>query len=885
MSVLKTIWNRIRLFKQRRTTKQEIDEELRFHMEQRTAENIAKGMPPEDAAREARKRFGNVQSVREECRETRGASFGEETWQDLRFACRQLIKNPGFTTVAVLTLALGIGANTAFFSVINAVLLRSLPYPETDRIVQVWTKQQSGMNSEINPSLPDFADFETQSHSFAHLAHYGLADFHFTATSEPAETRAVRVSTEFFNVLGVSPLLGRVFLPDESIPGKDREVVLSYDLWNRRFGGDSNILGRTIGLEGNSYVVCGVMGPSFHFPERAEIWVPYGMHSANVHLKRDDHFDAAIGRLSNGVSLSQASAEINGIAARLEQQYPNTNKGETALLVPLEEGLVGNFKPTLLLLLGAVGAVLLIACANVTSLQLTRSLERQKEIAIRSALGAGRRRIMRQLLVESVLLSTTGAAVGLLVAYGAIHALVALAPANVPRIEETRLDGVVLAACLSLSLLTGIFTGLLPAFQAGRINISNRLKDGSGATDGRERHFARNILVTGQITIAVVLLIAAGLLIKSFEKLNRVPLGFDPDSLVTTRISLPWMKYTFLEPGKWDRSGKDKIFFRQLMERIRSIPGMEHSALACAPPMAEHLVRVWVKRLGDDVPPGQEWTAGFDYVTPSYLEVMHIPLLRGRNLSEHDTSDSPRVVVVDEPFSQQYFGNEDPLGQQILVEGQGEQPFTIIGIAGGVRQRNLAEPQYPHLYLHYQQINEAKMWLVVRGTSKPQDIEKIVAREVQALDPDQSIGPVRTMEEYIADSSQMVRFRTFLLSLFALLAFALSAVGIYGLMAYSVSQRTRELGLRAALGASRRDILALIIGQGGKLAGMGVLMGIVISLGATRLLAGILFEVAPNDPAPLMVAAGLMFVTAILASYVPARRAAKVDPMVALRHE
>jgi putative ABC transport system permease protein len=801
-------------------------------------------------------------------------SRSESLWQDIRFGLRMLRKNFGFTLIAVLTLATGIGANTALFTVINAVLFRPLPYPQSDQIVQVWTLARL-TGARYRPSLPDFADIKAECRSFSHLAHYRMATYHFTGTSEPAEVAAGRASVEFFQVLNVKPILGRTFLPEEGVPGRDQVTVLSYNLWRNRYDGDTHILGRAIGLEGKSYVVCGVMPAEFSFPATAELWVPYSSRSENVHIKRDDHFDFGIARLRSGVSLSQAQAEMTLISQRLEEQHRATNEGKGALLVPLKQELVGDFKPALLMLLGGVGAVLLIACANTANLQLTRGLARQKELAIRTALGAGRGRIIRQLLVESVMLSLVAGVAGLLLAYSSIGALIALAPANVPRIHETQVDGVILLACLLISLVTGILSGLLPALQASRVDITDRLKEGGGTTDGKRRHLLRNTLVVAQISLAVILLVSAALFLKSFDKLNRVSRGFDSESVVTARITLPW---------SYRASGKHKQFFRQLLERVAQNPGSRQLALASSLPMGpKKPAQVWFKRAGEATVPGQERTAGFNYVSPAYFDVLRIPLQRGQTLSHTDTTNSPRVVVVDQSLASRYFPDADPLGQRIQIEGQGTEPFTIVGIAGGIRNRDLAETPTPQLYLHYQQINEGSMWFLARGGLNVNEFQKAVSREMQTLDQDQSMSAAKTLDEYIALTSGLARFRTFLLTLVAVLAFTLSVVGTYSVIAYSTTQRTREIGLRLALGAQRHNILRLIVGQGAKLALVGMVVGIAAALALTRLVREMLFEVAPHDPLSFTVIPLLILVAVLLASLLPALRATRLDPLTALR--
>ncbi|MDB6052927.1 MAG: macrolide transporter ATP-binding/permease protein [Verrucomicrobiales bacterium] len=797
---------------------------------------------------------------------------------DIRFAFRQLLKTPGFTFVALLTLALGIGANTAIFSVTRAVMLRPLPFGEPERIVQVWTARASSQNYHIASSIANFVDWKTQNHCFTNLAYYRLGDFHFTGTGNPLEVRAARVSEEFFDVLDVPPLLGRTLLPEENIPGRDNMVVLSYGIWQRRFGGASNIIGNVIGIEGKNYTVCGVMPSEFRFPERAEIWVPYAITLDQIGNKRGDHFNSVIGRLNQGATIESSRTELAGIMARLEKQYPDANEGLSTTLVQIHEDMVSDFKPALLLLLGAVGAVLLIACANIANLQLARGVTRQKEIAIRSALGATRSRIIVQLLTESVFLSVSAGVLGLIIAHATLLMLIKLAPANIPRIEDARLDTTVMLVCFFVSVGTGIVFGLLPALQGSRVEINQSVNDGGkGVTDSIHRTRSRNILVVVEIALALMLLVGAGLLVQSYHKLTRVPLGFNPDDLATVRISLPWWKYHV--------TGSDRTFFKNLYDRLRSQPGLENCAFVCALPIADRQTSVWFKPTTDTYQPGKEPVAGFNYVTPSYFQTLGIPFFKGRNLDHQDVYGAPRVVVVDETLVQHYFKNRDPMGAKVHIEGQGDEPFTIVGIVGGVRQKNPSRPPAPQLYMQYQQINEATMWFVVRGASRLGGLEKLLAREVQALDVDQSISPLRSMQQHIVLSSQLPRFRTFLLVLMASLAFVLSAIGVYSVIAFSVVQRTREFGIRMALGAIRRDILKLVFTQGGKLAFAGVALGTGLSIGASRLLSSMLFEVSPTDLATFIIIPLILTSVALLASYLPALSATRLDPMVALRHD
>ncbi len=794
---------------------------------------------------------------------------------DLKFASRQLLKNPGFTVVAVITLALGIGATTALLSVAHAVILKSLPFGEPDRIVQVWGTRPAAKHFRARTSLLNFQDYKDQNQSFSHLAYYRLADFHFTGTPSPAEVRTGRVSEEFFDLMGVPPLLGRTFRPEENIPGRADVVVLSHDLWTRRFGGDTKLIGTTIGLEGKPYVLSGVMPPSFRFPERAEIWVPYAMTPDQIGTKRSDHFNFVVGRLKDGRSLAEAQAEFRGITERLVKAFPEANEGLGSSLVPLPEDLVSDFKPALMLLFSAVASVLLIACANVANLQLVRGLARQKEIALRAALGAGRRRLIRQLLVESVLLAVLGGALGVVLARLGLDAILALAPKDVPRIQEATLDSTVLLVSLGITVLTGIVFGMVPALATSRPDLVGPLKDGgTGSTDGAGRHRSRHALVIGEIAMAVVLLVTAGLLVRSFQKLGQVDLGFRAEDLTTVRVSLPW---------RYHVSGQDKAFFRSLHDRIRALPGAEKSALVCALPVADRQTTVWFKETGVAFEPGREPTAGFNYVTPSYLETMGIPLLRGRNLDDHDTDKKPRVLVVDETLAKQHFPGVDPVGKRVHIEGQGNEPFTIVGIAGHVCQRGADRGPMPQLYMHYQQINEASMWVVTRGAPALRGFEQAIAHEVQALDVDQSTGPMQTMEQHLGESWRLARFRTLLLSLLAAIALTLATIGIFGVIAFSTSQRMREFGLRIALGASRADLLRLVMGLGTRLTLIGVAIGMFIALGVTRWIKDMLFQVAPTDAWSFVSVAVIIGAAALTACYLPARRASRVDPMVALR--
>lgn len=862
----------------RRTVRREIDDELHFHLERCIAENLAAGMDAHEAARDARRRFGNLVNVREECQDVRGARWGESTVRDVVFALRQIRRSPGLSAVAILTLALGIGANTALFSVIRAVLLRPLPYAESDRIVQCWGTRPATGHLRARTSHLNFLDFRDQNTSFSHLAFYRSADFHFTGTDRPAETRVCLVSDQFFDVLRVPPLLGRTFVPGENVPGNAAVVVLGHGLWTRRFGGDTNIIGRTIGLEGREFLVCGVMPPAFTFPERTEMWAPYAPSPDPAAHKRSDHFHLVIGRLKAGRSLDEAQAEMSTLARRLEQTYPEANDGAGCLLIPLHRELVGDFQPALLLLLAAVGCVLLIACANVANLQFIRGLGRQKELSIRAAIGASRGRLVRQLLIESLVLALIGGVAGTAVAHVALEGILTLAPSDVPRLQESRLDATVLLGSLALAFFTGILSGTVPALAASRPDLMAPLKDGGlTSTDGARRWRFRHWLVVGETATTIVLLIAAGLLMQSFRRMTATPLGFRTDDLATLRVTLPWEKY--------HGAGRERRFFKELLGRVRSRAGAERTALVCALPIADRQTTVWFKEAGIAYEPGREPIAGFNYVTPSYLETLGIPLLRGRNLDDHDTDTTPRVLVIDETLASRHFRGVDPIGRRVLIEGQGDEPFTIVGMAGPVMQRGVLRGPAPQLYMHYQQINECSMWVVTRGASRMPTYEALVAGEVRAMDTDQSTGPFKTMEQHLEAYSTLARFRTRLTQGLATLALGLAVVGIYSVIAFTAHQRTREFGVRLALGATPTDILRLILGSGGRLALLGIGLGTALALALTHLLKDMLYGVSPHDITSFGIVIGGMLATALLTSYLPARRAARIDPIVALRAE
>ncbi|MDB6026279.1 MAG: hypothetical protein JWM68_2502 [Verrucomicrobiales bacterium] len=846
--------------------KDDIDDELHFHMEMRTAENVASGMSPDQAAREARKRFGNFQSVREECRDTRGASFGETIIQDVRFGARMLRKKPGFTAIAILTLTLGIGANTAIFSFINAILLRSLPYDEPDRIVQIWERDMRG--TSINTSPRNFVDFRTEARSFQGLAVYRPVFWVFPGIQEPERVQGLRASPALFSVLRANPILGRIPTAEEDALDHDTVMVLSHRLWQRHFGGRTNIIGSTLTLEGSTtFTVIGVMPPGFNFPNpQTEFWMPTAFRSR--HLKdsaRAVRGHEMIGRLATGVPIEQARAEMDSIVQRIVKQFPNTDQIAGAKVIPLHEEITGNFQPTLLILFGAVGLVLLIACANVANLLLVRSVTRQKEMAIRSALGASRIRIIRQLLAESVLLSLAGGIAGVLLAFWLTHLLVTLAPSNVPRLAEIRVDRVALVFTFAVSLLTGIFSGLFPAIHASKVDLLGTLNDGGkGSSGGLRSQRARSILVIAQIAVALVLLVGAGLLVKSLVRLQSVDLGFDPKGLyfadVDTKCDFPV----------------------QLKQRIEALSGDYSAGLVILPPCPARKFFSSISFAVERPPvPGDSLYAMRNDVSTSYFKTMGIPLLKGRIFTEEDPQ---REMVINDTLARRYFPNEDPIGKRIVFEGGTISNLcTIVGIVRSVRQTSPAKPAAPEFF---RRIGcPLSMTLVVRSHSDLKTVSTAIRREARLVDSTLAVGEIKSAEMNLARTLAEQKFRMTLLSGLALTALLLAAIGIYGILAYAVTQRTHEIGIRMALGAPRSNVLWLVFRQGMKLAIIGVGLGVIAALGLSRFMTSFLFEVTPTDPLTFFGIALLLFTIASIACWLPARRATKVDPMVALRCE
>jgi putative ABC transport system permease protein len=810
----------------------------------------------------------------------------ETVMQDVRFGARTLVKNPGFTLVAVLALALGIGANSAIFSVVNAVLLQPLPYPDPDRLVSVWEgNTRKGSQMPLAPA--NFVDWNAQNEVFENAAAFMRWSFNVTGQQEPERVRGVLLSANAFALLGVQPILGRTFLPEEGAISKNRVVVLSHGLWQRRFGGDPGAIGSTLALDGNSHTVIGVMPPSFGFPlanqtfgpdesrASADLWTPLAF--APDDLLRDNHYLAGIARLRPGVSIEQAQAEMDAIGKRLAEQYPESNENIGMKLVPLREQVVGNARVALLVLLGSVGLVLLIACVNVANLLVAKAAERQREIAIRTALGASRMRVVRQLLTESILLSSIGGVLGLLLALWGVDLLVALAPDALPRVEEIRTDWRVLGFTVAVSLATGVLFGLAPALQASRPNLNDALKGGGiHSTPGTGRQRFRNALTASEIALALVLLM------KSFLRLQHVDPGFDPHNIVTAQLSLPSAKYP--------EGLQVRAFVEQLLDRIDALPGVQAAGVVSHLPLSgdDAMILFTIEGRPPRVPGEDSAWAQVRSATPNYFQAMSIPLLRGRQLAPTDTKSTPNVALVNEELARRYWPGEDPIGKRFTFNEDDEgQPIwrEIVGVIRGVRHTGLEKEPGSQMYIPFGQGATSDMALAVRTASSPESTAAALRAEVLAVDKDQPVSNVATMTEVVSAAVAKQRFTTLLLAIFAGLAALLAGVGIYGVISFSVSQRTHEIGIRMAMGARGSDVLRLIVGESLVVALVGLVVGLAAAFALTRTMASLLFEVNPTDPLTFAGISLLLAAVAALASYLPARRAVRVDPMVVLRYE
>ena len=874
----------------------EIIEELSQHLDDVYQQAIQSGLTADHAYQAALRELDDSELLGKELRriplpvqyqpvllgEPRKANAIADLQQDLRYGLRTLIKNPAFTIVAVIALALGIGANSAIFSVVNTVLVRPLPYKDPDRLVMVWEDASKQGFPHNTPAPANFIDWRNQNQVFEGMAALHRQSYNLTGSDEPERIDGRRVSANLFELLGVQPLKGRWFLQEEDQPGANRVVILSHRLWQRRFASDENIVGKTLTLNGQNFTAVGVMPRQFEFPTREDqLWVPIGLTPEEAGV-RTGHYLEVLARTKPGVSREQAQAEMNTIAARLEQQYPDSNSGIGTTVISLHEEVVGNIKPALLILLGAVGFVLLVACANVANLLLARAAVRQKEIALRVALGASRWRLIRQFLTESILLSAIGGLVGLLLSFVALMVLRSFIPQEISQATEIAIDAKVLGFTGLVSILTGVIFGLAPITQASNLNLNETLKEG-----GRDSHAGsrgnriRSLLVVTEVAVSLILLIAAGLLINSFIRLRNVDPGFRTDNVLTMGIVLPQLKY----PDQARRSA----FYTDVVRRVEALPGVKSAAVTNWIPLVFQGDSIGITIEGQqNVPVSERPNAVTRVISPQYFSAMGIHLLKGRLFDERDKENSPAVSIISEAMARRFWPGQDPIGKR-FTPGDGDSPddwIQVIGVVNDVRQFQLhAEPR-PQMYLTHEQVGFfAPRYLVVKTAVDPLSMASSVRDAVWAVDRDQPVSKISTMEEILADSIVRQRFSMLLLGIFAALALILAAVGIYGVMSYSVAQRTHEIGIRLALGAQTSTVLKLALGYGLKLVIVGTLIGLVVAFGLTRLMSTLLFGVSPTDPITFAGISLILISVALLASYIPARRATKVDPIVALRYE
>jgi putative ABC transport system permease protein len=802
-------------------------------------------------------------------------------WQDVRYGVRVLLRSPGFTAVAILVTALAIGANTAIFSVINAVLLRPLPYGNPERMVTVWGTQSRRGVTRAPFSYPDFADFHAQSNSFDGLAAYTDASASLAGRDAPEQITGEVTSADFFKALGVQSALGRAFAPDDEQSGVSGVVVISHGTWQHRFGGEQNIIGRQVTLDGKSRTVIGVLPADFQFPfstESPEYFLPINPKD-DLDKERGAHYLSVIGRLKPGVTAQQAAAEMKGIAARLEQQYPTTDASRGINIVGAQDDMVSTLRPTLLILLGAVGFVLLIACANVANLLLARASRRGREIALRVALGASRARIVRQLLTESLVLSLAGGALGLLVAAWGVRLISSFVPADIPRFSETGLDPTVLAFTLAASVLTGLVFGLAPALSASKLDLNESLKEGGrGATGGRARNRVRSLLIVSEVALSLVLLVGAGLLVKSFLKLRNTDPGFNPENVLTASISLPSAQYS--------EDARIAQFYRQAIERVSQLPGVESVGAITPLPLSDNGMSItFYPKDGPPPRPGEELVSAARVASPDYFRTMGVPVVEGRAFSDADRADTQKVVIINQTLARKFFPGADPLGRQLHL-GLNDLDAVIVGVVGDVRHQTLDKEAGPEFYVPFAQVPFGDMSLVVRTrTDDPAGLSAPLRGAVQAVDKDIPLFKLQTMRSLIGHSVARQRFSMTLIAVFAGLALALAMAGIFSVMSFLVAQRTHEIGIRMALGAQRRDILRMVVSHAMRLALVGVVVGLLAAFALTREMASLLYQVSTTDPLIFGGIAALLALVALAACLVPARRATKVDPMVALRYE
>ena len=866
----------------------EMDKELSFHLEMEIEKNIKRGMSAKEARNLALRSFGGVERIKEECRDVQRARFIENLLQDLRYGVRVLVKNPGFTLVALVTLALGIGANTAIFSVIYGVLMRPLPYANGNRLVILHQQAPLARIEDMNFSVKEITDYREQNQTLEGVAEHHSMSFILLGREEPERIQTAVVSANFFDLLGVKPLLGRAFLPEDDQKGADAVLVLSYKYWQRSHGGDPNIVGRVFTMNDRPHTVIGVLPSIPQYPVESDVYMPTvacpTRSSERVMANRNFRMMNVFGRLKDGVAVEQAGADLANIAGSLQKTYPDSypeNRGYAATLAPLQDELTRQAKPTFLILLGTAGLVLLIACANVANLTLARLMRREREMAIRAALGAGRWRLIRQLLTESTLLSLAGGALGLLVAAWGLDLLVTFAARFTTRASEININSFVLLFTLGVAVLTGLAFGLMPAFSSEQ-NLTAALKEGSNRTSASaQRQRARNMLIVAQVAISFMLLIGAGLMMRSLLKLQQVNPGFNPENVMTMRVSPNWSKYT--------TNQQFRDLQTRLLEKVQSQPGVISAAMASTFPLnplgsiAQAFNRGFLiegRPLADGELAPQ---ADFRVISPDYFETIRMPLIKGRVFEETDKDKAPLVAIINQTMARHRWGDEDPIGRRVSFD-RGETWVTIVGIVGDVKQYGLGSQITDELYSPMAQ-NFGGNTLLFRTASDPMTMARVMRELVYDVDPDTAVDNVQTLEQVRTESLASPRLTTILMSLFAGLALVITAAGIAGVMALSVSQRTNELGIRMALGATSGRVMAMVMRQGMTMVVTGLGLGVVGALALTRLMTSLLFSVEPTDPVTFLAVGTVLIAVAALSCFIPARRVTTIDPMIALRSE
>jgi len=883
MKLLSSIRTFLAFVFHRSRVEREVEDELRSHLESRAGDLERQGLSRAEAERQARLEFGGYERYKEECRDALGSRLLGELLADARYGLRVLRKNPGFTAAAILTLALGIGANAAVFSVVSAVLLRRLPYTDPDRLVWV-TEFWPRLNNTVVPS-PDYLNWREQSQVFESVAAYsGFGELNLSGSGEPERIDGIGVTWNFFPMLGIRPALGRGFLPEEDQPAGSPVVILSHSLWQRRFRSDPNLLGKVITLDEKGYTVVGIMPESFRFPGD---WSPELFAPSRLPLKADWSarqlaMVGVIARLKPGVSLERAKSDVLTINLRSDKAisppFAKMRVGLQVRIVTLHQHLAGDARLVLLILLGAVGFVLLLACANVANLQLARAAAREKELAVRAALGAGGWRLAKQLLIESFALAALGGVAGLILGAGGVALFRRLGPHNIPGLQTAGFDLWVFVFIAAITALTGIAFGLAPVFVASRLHLEEALKEARpSAPAGRSAQRVRGLLMVSEVALALVLLISAGLLIRSFVRLTSVDPGFDPRRVLTERIMLPL--------GKYSKPAQQAGFFQDVLERVEKLPGVESAAAASSPPLTGFMSHASVELEGRLMPPGTAPSTPVCAVTPSYFHALRIPLISGRYFTPYDAASAPFVAIVNEAFARHSFGDADPLGQRIRLGGSEGNWYSIVGVVQSVRHLPVGTDPTAEVFTSYLQDPAPYMTLLVHVISEPESLAGVVRSKVQEVDPNQPVYDVATMEHRFSEAVAPQRFNSLVMGIFAGMAVVLAGVGVYGVMAYSVARRTHEIGIRMALGAQQHDVMRLVLRYGAFLAVFGISLGVVGALALTRFLTGLLYGVKPTDSITFFFVSLVLAGVAFLATYLPARRAMKVDPMEALRYE